>query len=246
MAPADNGEVAVRYALGNAAMVSDGERGAVMLLPVRYDAGRKMKVLVFAFNKSSEPVNFGTEDVRIQLDDGDYIPVQDFDYLQVEAKRRAQAELVSAVVQAGVESAFAAYVSRRDPYQGRVLYRRAADQFYDNEQSIQAELASAVAMYARTVLQTTTVDPRHAFGGGVFAERLPVAPGTRRAIQVDVRFAGEPHRFLIRLAPEGTPLPIEPNSPAVDRGSMEHMLKTPRTWLWDRDPVSPPPAPVIE
>lgn len=76
MIPTGDHNVGVRFSRGNAAMVSNGPAGAVMLLPVRYNATSKMFFALAAFNTSGQPINFGTEDVRIFLEDGTTLYVQ--------------------------------------------------------------------------------------------------------------------------------------------------------------------------
>jgi len=49
-------------------MVSYSLTGAVMLIPVRYNSSSKLYFAVAAFNTSAQPVNLGTEDVRIYMD----------------------------------------------------------------------------------------------------------------------------------------------------------------------------------
>ncbi|PSJ19787.1 hypothetical protein CVH10_21020, partial [Halomonas sp. ND22Bw] len=70
MIPTAEHGVGVRFSRGNAAMVSNGPSGSVMLLPVRYNAGSKLYFALAAFNTSGRPINLGTEDVRVYLDDG--------------------------------------------------------------------------------------------------------------------------------------------------------------------------------
>ena len=50
-------------------MISNGPSGSIMLLPVRYNSESKLFFILAAFNTSGRPINIGTEDVRIYLDD---------------------------------------------------------------------------------------------------------------------------------------------------------------------------------
>ncbi|SJM68642.1 hypothetical protein FM111_13495 [Brevundimonas diminuta 3F5N] len=103
MIPTGDHNVGVRFSRGNAAMVSNGPAGSVMLLPVRYNATSKMFFAVAAFNTSGQPINFGTEDVRIFLEDGRRLYVQDFNYLRHQERIKAQRDLNAAWIDAGVE-----------------------------------------------------------------------------------------------------------------------------------------------
>lgn len=84
-------------------MISNGPAGYVMLLPVRYNSTSKMFFAVAAFNTSSTPVNFGTEDVRILLEDGTPLYVQDYNFLRYQERVKAQRDLNAAWLDAGVE-----------------------------------------------------------------------------------------------------------------------------------------------
>ena len=99
---ADHG-VGVRFSRGNAAMVSNGASGSIMLLPVRYNAESKLYFAIAAFNTSGRPINIGTEDVRVYLDDGTPVRIQDFNYLRQESKRAAERAMAAAWISAGIE-----------------------------------------------------------------------------------------------------------------------------------------------
>ena len=58
---ADHG-VGVRFSRGNAAMVSNGSSGSIMLLPVRYNSSSKLFFILAGFNTSERPVNLGPGD----------------------------------------------------------------------------------------------------------------------------------------------------------------------------------------
>jgi hypothetical protein len=232
--PAEGSSSAVRFSKGNALIMSEGQAGTVWLLPVRYYTGDKIYFEVVAFNKTNEPVNFGAEDVQMKADDGTPMVVQDFDYLQHQARQRAEAELAVAVVAEGLNDWHAARVARRDPYAASIIYRQGANAYFASTQAINAQLEDAVLAYADQTLQTTTVDPFTTHGGVVYTQQIDVQPGSVRAVVANVRFAGEDHLFRLRIASEGTPAPVQAGLPAVTRERVEKVEHACPTWLWDR------------
>lgn len=240
MIPTGDHGVGVRFSRGNAAMVSNGPAGAVMLLPIRYNASNKLYFAVAAFNTSSQPINFGTEDVRIRLDDGAPVRVQDFNFLRQEAKRSAQREMAAAWVSAGIEGYLAYRAHENHPRRTEIAYRRASGEFYLSSALIEQRLIQTIAERGRAVLQTTTIDPGATFGGFVFADQLIVPEGTIRQIVVEVNFAGAPHQFTIALAPSGTEAPVPMGIPAVPARTVQAMQRTPQTWHYTD---GPPPTP---
>lgn len=237
---ADHG-VGVRFSRGNAAMVSNGPAGAVMLLPVRYNATSKMYFALAAFNTSGEPINFGTEDVRIYLEDGATLYVQDFNFLRHRERVKAQHDINAAWVEAGVEG-YLAYLdteglSERTRHQ--IAFRRASGSYAASTATIESRLRRAISTWGRSVLQTTTIDSGATFGGFIFADQILIPEGTRRQIVVEVNFAGAPHRFTLNLVPSGTDAPVPTGIPAVPGRAMQAMQRTPETWHWTD---GPPPS----
>lgn len=250
MIPTGEHDVGVRFSRGNAAMVSNGPAGSVMLLPVRYNATSKLFFALSAFNTSGEPINFGTEDVSIILEDGQRLYVQDFNYLRHQERTQAQRELNNAWIDAGVEG-YLAYLNTEglsDHTRQRIAYRTAAGAYAVDSATIESRLRLAVHTWGRTVLQTTTIDSGATFGGYVYADQLLIPEGTHRQIIVEVNFAGVPHRFTLKLVPSGTDFPVPTDIPAVPSRAVQAMQRTPGTWHWTD---GPPPTradgiPVIE
>lgn len=233
---ADNG-VAVRFSQGDAAMVSTGRRGAVMLLPVRYNATDKLFFVLAGFNLSSRPINFGTEDVRIRFDNGPDLPVQDFDYLRGEAKARAQHEVLNASVQAAIDGALA-YEKHKGADRLYFAAWKASGELSASMDEIERRLIDEVAATGRIVLQTTTIDPATVHAGAIISQQVDIPPGTVRDIVVGVHFGGETHTFRISMAASGTPTPVPEDIPAVPRYDMQRMLQAPETWHWN-EPTPP-------
>lgn len=238
MIPTGDHNVGVRFSRGNAAMVSNGQAGAVMLLPVRYNATSKMFFAVAAFNTSGQPINFGTEDVRILLEDGQRLYVQNFNYLRHQERIKAQRDLNAAWIDAGVEG-YLAYLNTeglQERTRHQIAYRTAAGAYAVDSATIESRLRRAISTWGRNVLQTTTIDSGATFGGYVYADQLPIPEGTHRQIVVEVNFAGAPHRFTLKLVPSGTDFPVPTDIPAVPARTVQTMQRTPETWHWTDGP----------
>lgn len=228
---ADHG-VGVRFSRGNAAMVSNGPSGSIMLLPVRYNAESKLYFALAAFNTSGQPVNLGTEDVRVYLDDGGPIRIQDFNYLRQESKRAAERAMAAAWISAGIEGYLAFQRAENHPRRTEIAFRRASGEFYLSTAMIEHGLRRAIAERGRLVLQTTTVDPGTATAGFIFADQIPIPTQSTRAIMVDVNFGGAPHRFTIGLASSDSAAEVPTNIPAVPAPRMQAMQRTSETYHW--------------
>jgi hypothetical protein len=229
---AAEGTSAVRFSHGSALVMSDGLYGTVWLRPVRYFSGDKIFFQVIAFNHTKDPVNFGTEDIEMRTGSGEPLPVYDFDALQHSARKKAQDELVGATVVEGLNAWHAERVSRRNPEVGVRIMRSGANDYFATVDAVNASLEDALITYSLVTLQTTTVDPYTSFGGVVFSPNIGVSDGIREIV-TNVRFAGEDHLFRLRIAPEGTPTPIQRGLPAVRRERVESQQHSPNTWLWD-------------
>ena len=244
MTPAASSGVGVRFAQGEAVMVSAGERGAIALLPVRYDDNeQKLLFVVAGYNRSGQPINFGPENLTVSLDTGAALHVHDFDGLRHEARiDAANARMLATVEAAG--GALASYeVGRKHPARARALMQDVADNYGTQSASIGDTLVRRI-VGLRDVLQTTTIDPTTFWGGWVVADRPTLADGEVRRMQVAVTFAGETHRFALFLAPEGAATPPQISLPAVTRADGEVLLHgTLQTWLWNALPA-PPSRPV--
>jgi hypothetical protein len=241
---ASGGGVGVRYAQGEAFMLSGGSRGAIMLLPVRYNLhSGKTLFAVAGYNNSSDPLNFGPENISIRLDNGADMPIHDFDNLRHNAIEDADRQRLLATVQEAVETSIAYHVSRRHPREGREMMRDTAQDYDDRLHSIAQNLSERVER-AKAVLQTTTIDPNSYWSGWVLADQPALAQGEVRQMAVSVEFAGETHHFNLFLSPEGTATPRQVSLPAVPKGpAMKALYGTDQTWLWN---VPLPPTHVDE
>ncbi len=197
-------------------MVSEGRLGTVMLIPPRYNADRKLKLWVSAYNRGDAPVNFGSEDISIRLDSGPAIPAQDYDYLRMEAKQEARRELVAAWVATGLAEAAVAYIAVNNPALARTAAGWGVRVLQYNRRIVERRLWEAILRNYKTVLQTTTVDPGTEFGGGVISDQVALHGRGIYRMEIVVRFAGEDHPFLLRMASDRTHLSVQPDIPAVE------------------------------
>jgi len=243
MIPTGDHGVGVRFSRGNAAMISNGPSGAVMLLPVRYNKSNRLFFAIAAFNTSGQPINFGTEDVHIRLQDGTPVHVQDFNYLRQESRVAAQREMTVAWIAAGIEGYLAYQRHEGHPLRSEIAYRYASGSFYASKELIEQRLRNAIAERGRAVLQTTTVDPGATFGGFIFADQLTIPKGTVQEIVVDVEFGGGPHQFTITLAPSDVDVGVPSRIPAVPAAAMQSMQRRPQTWHWTE---GAPPRPAYD
>lgn len=232
---ADNG-VGVRFSRGNAVMVSNGPAGSIMLLPVRYNSDSKLFFAVAAFNTSSQPINIGTEDVRIYVDGGAPVRVQDFNHLRQESKREAERAMNAAWISAGIEGYLAYQNSRDHPRRTEIALRRASGEFYLSSALIERGLRQAISDWGRRVLQTTTVDPGTATAGFIYADQLLIPAGDVRTMLVNVNFGGSPHQFTINLASSDSSFEVPTNIPAVPAHKTQAMQRTPETYQWTDGP----------
>lgn len=235
MTPADSGPVGVRYSQGEAFMLSGGRRGAVMLVPLRYNGSNGQTFFrVAAFNRAGAPINFGPENVSIRLDTGAGMPVYDFDHLRHNAKAGAEAARRSAAFDRVFSEFHALAVSRDNPYRARQISYQSANEYDYRMHSIADNLRREVGRVKSAVLQTTTIDPGTYWHGGIIADQPILAPGEVRTMTATVQFAGELHRFNLFLASEGTPTPPQISLPAVTQADGQTTLHgTDATWLWN-------------
>lgn len=222
----------VRFARGDALLMSDGSSGIVWLRPIRYYSGNKIFFEVVAFNRTNTPVNFGTEDIALATGDGIPLRAQEWDELQHHAHKRNPFGRLGEQISRDLTAWHLTAVAKRTPDRA-TIWRRGDHQYYASREAIQYQLEDAVLRYSMETLQTTTVDPFTTFGGVVYADNVVVRRGGVRELLANVRFAGEDHRFRLRIAVEGTPTPVQVGLPAVTRASVEATRAACQTWMWD-------------
>lgn len=232
MLPTGDNGVGVRFSRGNAAMISDGPNGSVMLLPIRYNSSNRLYFAVSALNVSNVPINFGTEDVSVYVDDYAPVRVQDFNILRQQARWHAQRELDAAWVNAAMDGylAYAADPNRTDRYSH--AYRYAEGRYAMSSASINYALNNSVARMGRSVLQTSTIDPGTAHAGWVYADQLIVPDTQVRRLRVAVNLGGHEHNFSIDLASSALEVGVQRNIPAVSRPALARSMDANGTYQW--------------
>ncbi|URI14854.1 hypothetical protein [Brevundimonas albigilva] len=177
--------------------------------------------------------------MRIYVDGGAPVRVQDFNYLRQESRREAERAMTAAWISAGIEG-YLAYQNAKDhPRRTEIAFRRASGEFYLSSTLIERGLRQAISDWGRRVLQTTTVDPGTATAGFIYADQLLVPSGVVRTILVDVNFGGSPYQFTIDLASSDSSAEVPTNIPAVPAQRMQAMQRTAETYHWTD---GPPPS----
>lgn len=245
MLPTGENGVGVRFSRGNAAMFSHGPNGSVMLLPIRYNSSSRLYFAVSALNVSGVPINFGTEDVSVYVDDYAPVRVQDFNILRQQARWHAQRELDAAWLNAALDGylAYAATSERPDRYSQ--AFRYAEGRYAMSSASIHHALNYSVARMGRNVLQTSTIDPGTAHAGWVYADQLVVPDTDVRRLRIAVNLGGHEHNFSINLASSALEVGVQRNIPAVSRSDFARSAQAPGTYQWSDPQPAPRAAPVV-
>lgn len=245
MLPTGENGVGVRFSRGNAAMISSGRNGSVMLLPVRYNSSNRLYFSVSALNRSGVPINFGTEDVSLWVDGQTRVRVQDFNILRQQMRWQAQREMDSAWVDAALDGYLAYENAKYHPNRSQIAYQTAAGSFAFSHAVIEGRLHRSITDMGRRVLQTSTIDPGYAHAGWVYADQLAVPDYEVRKLTIAVNLGGEEHLFGIDLAASQNEVGVARNIPAVPRIDFARVAGAAETYNWT-DPQRPAPRyPVV-
>lgn len=231
--PIQIGYETARYSNGNGTLNLEMPTGAVeiRLLPVQ---NGQVQLAVAVFNKSGQAANFGIENIRAQVN-GMAVALPNRDQLADAAERRARERKIGTAIFAGVLAGVASTASSPYSYQQRVLtprgvYSRTVS-WQDNTPGVVGAVAAAAGGAAvirgidskldytldridGEILETTTVDPGHSFGGVVVVPQY--GDGREPSdIQLQVNWNGSVYRFKVRLTRSGENVP--PPFPATSR-----------------------------
>ncbi|WP_458836366.1 hypothetical protein [Rhizorhabdus wittichii] len=235
--PVQVGHETARYYRGDATLNLEMPTGAVeiRLLPVQ---DGQVRLAVAVFNKSGQAANFGIENIQAQVN-GMPVALPNRDQLADAAERRARQQKVGTAIFAGVLAGVASTASNHHGYQQRVVTRRGVYSrtvsWHDNTPGIVGATAAVVGGAAvihginskldytldridGEILETTTVDPGHSFGGVVIVPRQ----GEGRApsdIRLQVNWNGSVYPFSVRLTRSGENVP--PPFPATSRDTAD-------------------------
>lgn len=246
MLPTGENGVGVRFSRGNAAMISNGQNGSVMVVPVRYNSSNRLYFSVSALNRSGRPINFGTEDVSLWVDGQTRVRVQDFNILRQQARWQAQREMDAAWMSAAMDGYLAYANARYSSNRAQVAYRTASGSYAFSQDVIEGRLHNSISRLGRTVLQTSTIDPGTAHSGWVYADQLLVPEQVIRRLTIAVNLGGEDHLFGIDLASSENEIGVSPGIPAVPRVDFARVAGAQPTYNWsDPQPPAPRPLPII-
>lgn len=205
----------VRYVQGRATTFSEGQNGAVQVTPFGPNEKGRLVFAVAAYNDGDAPVNFGSEDISLSAEG---LPVRIFTHAELErmAKNDATTALVVAAIAGGVAAAAASsgptYRSTTyTPYgtYSTVATNTAAQAIASSVavattaatlNNIGSNLDNTLINLSETVLQTTTIDSDHSFGGQVIGDRVKIEPGNPLSTLLTVRFNGEVYDFAFDIS----------------------------------------------
>lgn len=205
----------VRYVQGRATTFAQGQNGAVQVTPFGPNDKGRLVFAVAAYNDGSAPVNFGAEDMLLTAEGA---PVRIFTHAELErmAKNDATAALVVAALAGGVAAAAAASgpTYRSTTYTPYGTYSTVATNTAAQAVASSVALATTAATMnnigsnldntlinlSETVLQTTTIDPDHSFGGQVISDRVKIEADNPLSTLLTVRFNGEVFDFAFDIS----------------------------------------------
>lgn len=205
----------VRYVQGRATTFADGQNGAVQVTPFGPNEKGRLVFAVAAYNDGTAAVNFGAEDVSLSAEGA---AVRIFTHAELErmAKNDATTALVVAALAGGVAAAAASSGSTyrsttHTPYgtYSTVATNTAVQAIASSAaiattaatmNNIGSNLDNTLINLSETVLQTTTIDPNHSFGGQVVSDRVKIESDNPLSTLLTVRFNGEVYDFAFDIS----------------------------------------------
>lgn len=205
----------VRYVQGRATTFAEGRSGAVQVTPFGPNEKGRLVFAVAAYNDGLTPVNFGSEDMSLSAGGAS---VRIFTHAELErmAKNDATTALVVAALAGGVAAAAASSgpTYRSTTYTPYGTYSTVATNAAAQAIASSAAIATTAATMnnigsnldntlislSETVLQTTTIDPEHSFGGQVISDRVKIDADNPLSTLLTVRFNGEVYDFAFDIS----------------------------------------------
>lgn len=207
LAAEDGGAAAEPY-------TSTKDKGVVSIVPDPVLSDGRLLLKVVAFNRTKEPVSFGSNDVRIFTAAGATVPLLSLEHLIEEAK----AGSASSAATRSMDTAYqpSTYGRRSMPRTGTgeidVSGAAGADDVFNRQMSARAtaratpgssdeELQQQIASLKAGILQPQSIAPATAAGGQVVTDKLKFSRKQERALRVVVDFNGEQHEFNFPAPP---------------------------------------------
>lgn len=219
------GKQAVRFDGGRPELVSETSSAAIRVSPRATSFQNRMSIAVVIFNKADHPVNFGYENIKVNTGSGIPIRLFTYDQLRKEARDAATWAAVATALSAGAQSyaasqpstintygssygsaGFSTYSARTTIYNpaaaaaGNAIAQQNARQ---DMQNISQALEGTLNRLDGSILRTTTVDPRTAFGGEIVVDKPKFSKGEVPYVIITVDVEGEEHEFKFSIASEG-------------------------------------------
>ncbi len=218
--PVDTGSAKVTYDNGRSTTDLEQDNGAIKITPLGISENGRVNFSVAAYNKSGQPVNFGTENFAATIAGA---PVKVFTHAQLE--RQAKNAATWAAVAVAVSGAAAVYAANQNAYsttnstlvtpRGGV-YNYHATTYNPTAAAIgttaataatagglytiKNELNSTLDRLGSTILQTTTIDPKTAYGGQIVLDKPKGTPPYM--VEVKANWNGEDYTFRFSVAAE--------------------------------------------
>lgn len=221
-----------RYSRGLATLHRETAVGTVELSLHPVTKKSQVTFDVALFNASSAPVNFGIENISVQID-GVPVAVPSREQLASAEKNKTRSRQIGTALVAGVVAGVASTASNDYTYYRGVRTPRGvygqAVHVEDDTPGVVGAIASVaagalvisgmerklnqtLATINGRVLETTTIDPGNSAGGMIV---VPITSPAPHEITVQVRSSGAVYAFAMRLTPSGVNVP--PPLPATPR-----------------------------
>lgn len=220
--PVTSDGLIMRYNRGVPTGQRDDKLATITVTPLPLNRGR-LAFAVAAFNKSSQPINLGIENIDVSLSDGTQLRVLSHDDLVRQAKNRARWAQFGMALATGLAGAAVAANAGRHTYNGTMAtpygyYRYSGTYVNGTEQALATAATTAGGMYAiasiqqglddlvanlgESVLQTTTVDQGAGYGGNIVLDKIRWKPTkgskgklTDQQLKLTVTIQGKPYPF---------------------------------------------------
>lgn len=228
----------IRYSRGEPQIYSLRDKGVILVVSGGMQENKRLAFDILAFNKSSAPQNFGTENISLTGKDGKAITVFGFDELTRQAERKATwakiflgvasvaetfgtSESGYTTTHGSISSPYGSATFSATTYDPAVARaeREAADRLTQYRfDRIQANLDTTLARLNNSILRTTTIDPGHAFGGQVVTDSIK--GGYPQTVVLKINWVGEEHTIEFIVTKGNQPTPPIPMAVPLETASM--------------------------
>lgn len=217
--PVDTGAAKVTYDNGRPTTDLEQANGAIKVTPLGVAENGRLNFAVAGYNKLNSPSNFGSENFTASVAGA---PVKVYTYAQLEREAKNAATWAAvAVALSGAATAvaannnayrttnttlytprgvYAAHSTTYDPTAAAVGTAAAGAATAGGLYAIRKELDSTLDRLGGTILQTTTIDPKQAYGGQIVVEKPKGSVPYQ--VEVKARWNEEDYTFRFSVAAE--------------------------------------------